>query len=444
MAPGSRGAGAFLCVFLAKIPVERGMPPANRELHIVAGVVIFHTHLGSRVNLQRVGKTLRAKVAVREKNVPNLRLIFPCFLFVFACIFDLAPDVGFRHSWHSWKACAALFFKVLGSREAELGFARYGSANMGCRSVFGPLEDIFPIGIPARPGKILVQALHRGELRFARYDLANRGYWNVPHAKGSFSDRDSGLTGGALDDLEVARVVSLIQLLVWSTVRSNLGQTWSTLVKALRTLGNVSRTAFCGFFGMVDPSRVRNGSVKPRSTLVKLGQPWENLVGFWEICPGPRFEDSALAHRFFPTRCNAIRKSITLRERRCSDTTCNSRIAKIFPGLAEIAIGKTFSGEPKTLRWPLFAGPYQSSPSSVSRKSRTLRKKVRKSRRIRWKGHVVDKIATWQAALLVRPHHAPYGMKPRHACSVAPSRAKFDYKSDPSSPISEGLARAPR
>jgi hypothetical protein len=156
MAPGSRGAGAFLCVFLAKIPVERGMPPANRELHIVAGVVIFHTHLGSRVNLQRVGKTLRAKVAVREKNVPNLRLIFPCFLFVFACIFDLAPDVGFRHSWHSWKACAALFFKVLGSREAELGFARYGSANMGCRSVFGPLEDIFPIGIPARPGKILV------------------------------------------------------------------------------------------------------------------------------------------------------------------------------------------------------------------------------------------------------------------------------------------------
>jgi hypothetical protein len=50
-----------------------------------------------------------------------------------------------------------------------------------------------------------VRALHRGELRFARYDLANRGRWNVPYAKGSFSDRDSGLTGGALDDPEVAR-----------------------------------------------------------------------------------------------------------------------------------------------------------------------------------------------------------------------------------------------
>uniref|UniRef100_A0A2N9IGV6 Uncharacterized protein n=1 Tax=Fagus sylvatica TaxID=28930 RepID=A0A2N9IGV6_FAGSY len=185
------------------------MPPANRELHVVAGVVIFPTHSGSRVNLQRVGKTLRAKAAVRKKNASNLRPIFPCFLSVFARVFDLAPDVGFQRSWYRRKACAALFFKVLSLQEAELGFARYGSANRGRRSVFGVLEDIFPIGIPARPGKILtirefhvvhVQALHRGELRFARYDLANRGRWNVPHAKGSFSDRDSGLTGGALDD----------------------------------------------------------------------------------------------------------------------------------------------------------------------------------------------------------------------------------------------------
>jgi hypothetical protein len=32
---------------------------------------------------------------------------------------------------------------------------RYGSANRGHRGVFGPLEDIFPIGISARPGKFL-------------------------------------------------------------------------------------------------------------------------------------------------------------------------------------------------------------------------------------------------------------------------------------------------
>ena len=57
--------------------------------------------------------------------------------------------------------------------------------------------------------------------------------------------------------------------------RSNLGQTWSNLVKTPQTLGNVSRTTFQGFLGTVGPSRVGNGSVKPRSN---LAQPWSNLV----------------------------------------------------------------------------------------------------------------------------------------------------------------------
>ena len=63
---------------------------------------------------------------------------------------------------------------------------------------------------------------------------------------------------------------SSIQLLVWSMVRSNLGQTWSNLVKTLQILGNVSRTTFRGFLGMVGPSRVGNGSVKPRSNFGQL------------------------------------------------------------------------------------------------------------------------------------------------------------------------------
>ena len=73
---------------------------------------------------------------------------------------DGVPDVGIRRSWYRRKAYATYFPKV--------------------------------------------QALHRGELGFVRYDLANGGRWNVPYAKRSFSDRDSGLTGGALDDPEVA------------------------------------------------------------------------------------------------------------------------------------------------------------------------------------------------------------------------------------------------
>uniref|UniRef100_A0A2N9GVH4 Uncharacterized protein n=1 Tax=Fagus sylvatica TaxID=28930 RepID=A0A2N9GVH4_FAGSY len=41
----------FSCTFPVKIPIKRGMLSANREFHVVAGVVIFPTHPSSRINL---------------------------------------------------------------------------------------------------------------------------------------------------------------------------------------------------------------------------------------------------------------------------------------------------------------------------------------------------------------------------------------------------------
>jgi hypothetical protein len=74
----------------------------------------------------------------------------------------------------------------------------------------------------------------------------------------------------------------------WSGQRSGqtsvkLGQPRSNLVKLGRyspNSGNVSRAAFRGFSGIVDPSRVRNGLVNPWSNLVKPSQTWSNLVKF--------------------------------------------------------------------------------------------------------------------------------------------------------------------
>uniref|UniRef100_A0A2N9IQ59 Uncharacterized protein n=1 Tax=Fagus sylvatica TaxID=28930 RepID=A0A2N9IQ59_FAGSY len=277
MAPGSRGVGAVFVHFSdAKIPVKRGMLSANREFHDVAGVIIFPTHPGSRINLLRAGKTLRAKAAVREKK---------CVLLPARFFSNLVP--------------------VPDSRESELGLVRYGPASRVHRGVFGPFEGSFPIRIPADPDKFLAIrefhvvhgcvlfpmcpgsqinllrvrktlcasvatsvgkfpelsakpyfALHRGELGFARYDPANGGRRNVPYAKGGGQfDPVFGLVNGPVKP--------------WSNL-VNLGQTWSNLVKALQTLGNVSRTSFQGFLGTVGPSRVGNGSVKPRSNFGQL------------------------------------------------------------------------------------------------------------------------------------------------------------------------------
>uniref|UniRef100_A0A2N9HF55 Uncharacterized protein n=1 Tax=Fagus sylvatica TaxID=28930 RepID=A0A2N9HF55_FAGSY len=219
--------GPFEGSFPIRIPTRPDKILAIREFHVVHECVFFPTHPGLWINLLRVRKTLRASVA----NV------------------DIAPDVGFRQSWYRRKAGATYFPKV--------------------------------------------QALHRGELGFARYDPANGGRWNVPYAKGfdhnflvsrpfwarKVSNRSSHyvLQNGP-------GAVGSIQFSVWSTVRSNLGQTWSTLVE----FGQNSPNS-----GKCIPNRVSRvfGPDGPQSGWERLGQTLECLmrpgfVGSYGLGPG--------------------------------------------------------------------------------------------------------------------------------------------------------------
>uniref|UniRef100_A0A2N9FXF0 Uncharacterized protein n=1 Tax=Fagus sylvatica TaxID=28930 RepID=A0A2N9FXF0_FAGSY len=122
--------------------------------------------------------------------------------------------------------------------------------------------------------------------------LANGGRWNVPYAKGfdhnslvsrPFLARKVSNRSSSSRSSEWSREWSVrFSFSVWSTVRSNLGQTWSTLVKLGRIWSKLSKLwemypgpHFEGFWAWWTLVGLGNGSVKPRSN---FGQPWSNLV----------------------------------------------------------------------------------------------------------------------------------------------------------------------
>uniref|UniRef100_A0A2N9HT36 Uncharacterized protein n=1 Tax=Fagus sylvatica TaxID=28930 RepID=A0A2N9HT36_FAGSY len=277
----------FSCTLPAKIPIKRGMLSANREFHDVAGVIIFPTHPGSRINLLRAGKTLRAKAAVREKK---------CVLLPARFFSNLVP--------------------VPDSRESELGLVRYGPASRVHRGVFGPFEGSFPIRIPADPDKFLAirefhvvhgcvlfpmcpgsqinllrvrktlcasAATSVGKFRKFQHSLISSACF---HARGRRSSRCR-----ISDDLGIVGKLALPTFQRYKALhRGELGFARYDLANR-----RPSECSLCQG-GWSVRSSFWSGQ-RSGQTLVKLGQPWSNLVGIWsklskllEMYPGLHFK----------------------------------------------------------------------------------------------------------------------------------------------------------
>uniref|UniRef100_A0A2N9J1S6 Uncharacterized protein n=1 Tax=Fagus sylvatica TaxID=28930 RepID=A0A2N9J1S6_FAGSY len=212
MAPGSRGIGAVFVHFSGEDSDQTGdafgeprVPRRSWSRYLSNAPGLVDQLVASRERL-----CARRRLSGR-KNAFSSQRVFLQILSQFAHIFDLAPDVRFRRSWYRRKACVAYFCKVPDLRKSELGLedSARKRGNVGgkipeisaqpyfVRPVFTRMVDIAPdVGFRQswyrrKAGATYfpkVQALHRGELGFARYDPANGGRWNVPYAKGSSSD----------------------------------------------------------------------------------------------------------------------------------------------------------------------------------------------------------------------------------------------------------------
>uniref|UniRef100_A0A2N9I6C4 Uncharacterized protein n=1 Tax=Fagus sylvatica TaxID=28930 RepID=A0A2N9I6C4_FAGSY len=255
-------------LFLCTLPMRRfrsngGCYSANREFHDVAGVIIFPTHPGSRINLLRAGKTLRAKAAVREKK---------CVLLPARFFSNLVP--------------------VPDSRESELGLVRYGPASRVHRGVFGPFEGSFPIRIPADPDKFLAirefHVVHGCVFSFQCARARRSTCCESGRLCAQAWQRRWGNPGTFSKTLFCPYFVGLFSR-AWPCTEASLGSQDMILANGGRRNVPYAKGGgqFDPVFGLV------NGPVKPWSNLVNLGQTWSDLVKFsklLEMYPGLHFK----------------------------------------------------------------------------------------------------------------------------------------------------------
>uniref|UniRef100_A0A2N9EMI3 Uncharacterized protein n=1 Tax=Fagus sylvatica TaxID=28930 RepID=A0A2N9EMI3_FAGSY len=247
-----------------------------------------------------------------------------------------------KNAFYSQRLALPTFARFLDLRESELGLVRYGPANRGHRGVFGPFEDSFPIGIPARPGKILaIREFHvmhecvffptcpgsRINLLRVRKTLRASAATSVgkvpefsaqpyfvglfsrawPCTEASLGSQDMILRTEAVGSFDhnflfsrpfstrkvsnrrsshhVLRngqgAVSSIQLLAWSTVWSNLGQTWSTLGQTWSKLSKLwemyLKPCFEGFWAWWTLVGLETAWSNLGQPSVNFGQTWSTL-----------------------------------------------------------------------------------------------------------------------------------------------------------------------
>uniref|UniRef100_A0A2N9FH52 Uncharacterized protein n=1 Tax=Fagus sylvatica TaxID=28930 RepID=A0A2N9FH52_FAGSY len=176
----------------------------------------------------------------------------------------------FRRSWYRRKACAAYFCKVPDFAGIRAWACEIWSREQRPPGVFlVRLRDSFPIGIPARPGKF----------------LAIREFHVVHECV--FFPTCPGLRINLLrvrKTLRASVATSVGKVPEFSATALFRRPVFTRVVDVAPDVGFrrswYRRKAYAtyfskGFLGMVDPSRVGNGSVKPRSN---LGQPWSTLV----------------------------------------------------------------------------------------------------------------------------------------------------------------------